>query len=137
MYLGSKGWPSGESTRLPPVWSGFKSRRRRHMWVKFVIGSLPCSERFFFGYSGFPLSPKTKFLAGRQHFSFYHRRYDIFMFFLQRNSSPLFAITRSNSFSVIHVSVDIKDNVEKEGTLLLFFLSKSPGGHANSCQIKP
>ena len=37
----------------------FKSRRRRHMWVEFVVGSLPCSERFFSGYSGFPLSSKT------------------------------------------------------------------------------
>ena len=36
---------SGESTRLPPMWPGdFKSRRRRHMWVEFVVGSLPCSE---------------------------------------------------------------------------------------------
>ena len=25
---GSKGWCSGESTRLPPMWPGFKSRRR-------------------------------------------------------------------------------------------------------------
>lgn len=37
---------------------GFKSRRRRHMWVAFVVGSLPCSERF---YSGFPFSSKTNF----------------------------------------------------------------------------
>ena len=29
------------------------------MWVEFVVGSLPCSERFFFGYSGFPLFSKT------------------------------------------------------------------------------
>ena len=29
------------------------------MWVKFVVGSLPCSERFFSRYSGFPLSSKT------------------------------------------------------------------------------
>ena len=36
------------------MWPGFKSRRRRHMWVEFVVGSLPCSERFFTGYSGFP-----------------------------------------------------------------------------------
>ena len=56
---GSKGWRSGESARLPPMWPGFKSRRRRHMWVEFVVGSLPCSERFFSGYSGFPLSSKT------------------------------------------------------------------------------
>ena len=45
--LGEQGWP------------GFNSRRRRHMWVEFVVGSLPCSERFFSGYSGFPLSSKT------------------------------------------------------------------------------
>ena len=29
------------------------------MWVEFVVGSLLCSERFFSGYSGFPLSLKT------------------------------------------------------------------------------
>ena len=37
-----------------------------------------------------------------------------------RNSSPLFSITRSSSFSVIHVSENIKNNAEKETTLLLF-----------------
>ena len=41
----AQGWPSGESARLPPVWPGFKSRRRRHMWIEFVVGS-----------PGFPLS---------------------------------------------------------------------------------
>ena len=51
------------------------------------------------------------------------------VFFLQ-NLSLLFSIIRSSSFSVIHVSVNIKNNVEKDMTLLLFFLSKSPGGHA-------
>ena len=56
--LGSKGG-AGESTRLPSMWPGFKSRRRRHMWVEFVVGSLLCCERFFSGYSGFPLSSKT------------------------------------------------------------------------------
>ena len=30
--LGSKGWRGGESARLPPMWLGFKSRRRRHIW---------------------------------------------------------------------------------------------------------
>ena len=38
---------------------GFDSRTRRHMWVEFAVGSLLCSERFFSGYSGFPLSAKT------------------------------------------------------------------------------
>ena len=56
---GEQGWCSSESTCLPPVWPGFESWRRRHMWVEFVVGSLPCSERFFSGYSGFPLSLKT------------------------------------------------------------------------------
>ena len=36
-----QGWRSVESTRLPPMWPGLKSRRRRHMWVEFVVGSLP------------------------------------------------------------------------------------------------
>ena len=37
----------------------FDSRAWRHMWVEFVVGSRPCSERFISGYSGFPLSSKT------------------------------------------------------------------------------
>ena len=44
---------------LPPMWPGFDSRTRRHMWVEFVVVSLLCSARFFSGYSGFPLSSKT------------------------------------------------------------------------------
>ena len=38
-----------------PMWPGFGSLIRCLMWAEFV-GSLPCSERFFSGYSGFPLS---------------------------------------------------------------------------------
>ena len=57
--LGSKGWRSGESARLPPMWPGFNSRRRRHMWVEFVVGSFHYSQRFSSGYFGFPLSSKT------------------------------------------------------------------------------
>ena len=53
------GWRSGESARLPPMCPGFDSRTWRHMWVEFVVGSLLKSERFFSGYSGFPLSSKT------------------------------------------------------------------------------
>ena len=44
-----------------------------------------------------------------------------FQFFFQRNPSPLFSITRSSSFSVIHVNVSIKNNFEKETTLFFFF----------------
>ena len=57
--LVSKRWRSGQSPRIPLMWPGFESRRRHHMWVEFVVGSLPCSKRFFSGYSGFPLSSKT------------------------------------------------------------------------------
>ena len=53
-----QGWRSGESARLPPMCPGFDSQTRRHMWTEFV-GSLLCSERFFSGNSGFPLSSKT------------------------------------------------------------------------------
>ena len=59
------------------------------------------------------------------------------MFFFLRNSPPLFSTTRSSSIFVIHVCVNIKNNAEKDTTLLLFFLSKSPGGHVISIQIKP
>ena len=52
-------WRSGENTRLPPMLPGFKFWRWRHMWIEFVVGSLPSSERFFLRYSGFPLSLKT------------------------------------------------------------------------------
>ena len=55
---GGQCWRSGESTVLPPMWLRFDSRIRRHMWLEFV-GSLLRFERFFPGYSGFPLSPKT------------------------------------------------------------------------------
>ena len=61
----------------------------------------------------------------------------ISVFFFLRDSSPLFSITRCGSFFVIHVSVNIQNNAEKYTTLLLFFLSKSPGGHVTSFQIKP
>ena len=55
-----QGWPSGESTRLPPIWSGFNFRTGRHMWVEFV-GSLLCPDRFFPRHSGFPSHQKPTF----------------------------------------------------------------------------
>ena len=63
----------GEKARFPPTYPGFDSRARRYMWVEFVVGSLPCSERVFSGYSGFPLSSKAnifkfQFDVDCQHF---------------------------------------------------------------------
>ena len=57
-FLWWQGWPSGESTCLPPMWPGFDFRTRCHMWIEFV-GPLLCHERFFPEHSGFPLSSKT------------------------------------------------------------------------------
>ena len=76
-------------------------------------------------------------LADRQHSLFSRRRALNFHVFLLRNSSPLFSITRFSSFSVIHVSVNIKNDAEKDTTLSLFFLFKSPDGHVISFQIEP
>ena len=61
MQLGEQGWRSGVSTRLPPMWRGFKSRRRRHMWVEFVVGSLTCSGTFSPGTTVFPSPQKPTF----------------------------------------------------------------------------
>ena len=53
----------------------------------------------------------------------------IFMFFFLQNSSLLFLITRSSSFSGI--------TAKKTRLCCCLFLPKSRGGHANSFQIKP
>ena len=54
-------WHSGESTRLLPLWSGFNSQIRLHMWVEFV-GFLLCTKRFS---PGTMVSPPLK----NQHFT--------------------------------------------------------------------
>ena len=81
--IASKGWRSGESTRLPTVWPGFKSLRRRHMWVEFVVVSLRCSEWFFSGYSGFPLSSKTNISKFQFDQELGRRRKTLWMCYLQ------------------------------------------------------
>ena len=40
------------------MWVGLWLQICGLMWVKFVVGSLLCSERFFCGFSGYPLSSK-------------------------------------------------------------------------------
>ena len=52
----------GESARLPPVWPGFDSWTRRHMWVEFVVGSLLAPRGFSLGTPVFPSPPKPTFL---------------------------------------------------------------------------
>ena len=52
---------SGENNRLPPKCPGFKSRRRRHMWVEFFL-VLFLAPRGFFPGTPVPL------LLKNQHF---------------------------------------------------------------------
>ena len=52
---------SGERTRLPPMWSKFKSIHEHHMWVAFVNGSLLCSRGFSLGTPVFPPHQKATF----------------------------------------------------------------------------
>ena len=47
------------------------------MWVEFVVGSRPCSQRFFSGYSGFPLSSKTNTSKFSNRFSA-HEHFQVF-----------------------------------------------------------
>ena len=55
----------------------------RHMWVEFVVGSLPCSKRFFSGYSGFPLSSKTNISKFQFDQESGRRRTTLWMCYLQ------------------------------------------------------
>ena len=43
------------------MWPRFDSQTwyDNHVWIEFIVGSRPFSERFFSGYYGFPLSSKT------------------------------------------------------------------------------
>ena len=62
MCIGQQGWCSGESARLPPMWPGFDSRMRCHMWVEFVVGSLLAPRGFSPGTLVFPSPLKPTFL---------------------------------------------------------------------------
>ena len=79
-----------------------------YVLTQYFVSSV--DDRFYFS---LPLI--FMHLAGRQHFSFSHRRFEFPCF-----SSNEFSITRSSSFSVIHDSVHIKNNAEKDTTF--FFL---------------
>ena len=46
------------STSLPPMWTKFKFRRPRHMWVEFVVGSVSFAPRAFS--PGTPVFPLLK-----------------------------------------------------------------------------
>ena len=58
LFLALLGSSELVSARLPPMWPGFDSRTRRHMWVEFVVRSSPCSEGFFLRVPRFFLPPQ-------------------------------------------------------------------------------
>ena len=57
--LEEQGWYSGEGTRLSPEWPGLESWCWCYMFVEVIVGSVPCSVRFFSGYFSFHLSLNT------------------------------------------------------------------------------
>ena len=56
---------------------------RHIMWVEFVVGSLLYSERFFSGYSSFPLSSKTNISKFQFNQESGRRRTTLWMCYLQ------------------------------------------------------
>ena len=90
-----QGWCSGESAHLPPMWPGFESWLPRHMWVEFVVGSLPCSERLFPGYSCFPLPLQTNTFK----FQFDLERMDTFFIW-----TPIFNICASGTSNLYAIT---------------------------------
>ena len=58
--MGVQRWRSGESTRLPPIWTGFNSQIRSHMWVE-CVGSPLCPEIFSPENPVFPSPQKPAF----------------------------------------------------------------------------
>ena len=58
---GSRVVPQWWEHSLPPMWPGFESRRWRHMWIEFIVGSLLAPRGFS---PGTPVSPLLK----NQHF---------------------------------------------------------------------
>ena len=78
-----QGWRSGESARLLPMWPGFDSRTRCHMWAEFVVGSLLTASGFPPGTPVFPSPQKPTFLnsywCSSQKYSIIFRAGDAFL----------------------------------------------------------
>ena len=90
---------------------------------------------YFFTAAHFHLADRSLLAASISHLLTAATKFSRFS--NSNDSSPLFSITGSSSFSSIQVSLNIKKKRQKDTTLLLFFLSKSPSDHAISFQIKP
>ena len=58
---GEQGWRSGESTRLPPLWPGFKSRRRTICGLSLLLVLSLAPRGFSPGTPVFPLLKNQHF----------------------------------------------------------------------------
>ena len=100
------------------TFSLYISGLQRETSRNFPFTRFTCSCSPFFS---LPLT-FTLVAASISPFSYHH--YIIFMFFFQRNWSPLFFISRSSSFSVVHVNADIKiKSKERIRFVVVVFLS--------------
>ena len=77
------------------------ARLQRETSINFLVTSFmeEMSYLFWFTFFNFHCRSFSPCIGGRQHFSFCHRRYKIFIFFFQQKMSPLFFISRSRSLS--------------------------------------
>ena len=98
----------------------------------FYGGNIVCVPVHFF----FSL-PLIFHLAAASISPFSHRGYKIITFFFQKNWSPLVFISRSSSFSVIHVNATLKLSRKKESAFVVVFISKTPGSYRKIPKISP
>ena len=120
--MGSKGGVGSESTCLPPVWTGFKSRRWRHSWVEFVVGSFLWPERFFSGFSGFALClKKQQFQIPIRSGTFLNGFLRFFQSYLSEQITPLWKKKWCGTcFSVVIIRKQAK-TIIFQSVIILFF----------------
>ena len=93
---------------------GFKSQCQHHMWVEFVVRSLPCSERFFSGFSGFPCPQKPTFPNSNSTSN-------------QLDEGPQSGCVTSKSLFILFIHSFIRSLLVYLFTLLPFLFLSSPG----------
>ena len=104
------------------------ARLQRETSRNLIVTRLMDQMSYVFLCTFFTVTDDHFHLGGRQHFSFSHCRYKIFMFFSlpTRLVSFVFFISRSSFFSVIHINKDIeiqsKERIGFVVVVLLFFL---------------
>ena len=90
---------------LPPMWPWFKSRRRHHMWVEFVVGSILALRGFSPGPSVFPsrYNPTFPTIQSRTH-RHVSRSYYEFLSALWVNKQQITICSKFTTTMKMHVS---------------------------------